>query len=189
MLDPHYATAFHNRGALWYDLNEYDKAIKDCTEAIKLQPKDASVYVSRGLARSCKREYERAIEDYAEAVRLDPKNASGFKLFAALLATCPVARHRDGKRAVELAARGCALTQWKDPGHLDALASAYAESGDFEQAVKYQKQAIAAFPPAERQLHGDYSERLRLFEQGQAYHEPLPRENLQRAGKRSSGKR
>jgi hypothetical protein len=41
-----------------------------------------------------------------------------------------------------MSTRACALTKGKEPGDILALAAAYAETGDFEQAVKYQTQAI-----------------------------------------------
>ena len=45
------------------------------TEAIRLDPKDASAYNNRGNAWSDSRQYDRAIADYTEAIRLDPKHA------------------------------------------------------------------------------------------------------------------
>lgn len=41
-----------------------------------------------------------------------------------------------------MAIRACELTKWKEPSEIDTLAAAYAESGDFDEAVKYQTQAI-----------------------------------------------
>jgi len=59
-----------------------------------------------------------------------------------LLATCPDDKIRDAKRAVEYATTACERTVWKDPLHLDILASAYAEAGQFEEAVRYQTRAL-----------------------------------------------
>jgi hypothetical protein len=38
--------------------------------------------------------------------------------------------------------RACELTKWNDANHLEILALAYATSGDFDTAVKWQKKAM-----------------------------------------------
>jgi tetratricopeptide (TPR) repeat protein len=57
---------------------EYDKAIRDYDEAIRLDPKYALAFNSRGNAWSNKKEYDKAIRDYDEAIRLDPKYALAY---------------------------------------------------------------------------------------------------------------
>ena len=56
----------------------YDKAIADYTEAIRLDPKFAEAYYNRGVAYENKGEYDKAIADYTEAIRLDPKYAEAY---------------------------------------------------------------------------------------------------------------
>jgi hypothetical protein len=41
-----------------------------------------------------------------------------------------------------MSVRACELSKWKEPHYITALAAAYAESGDFDKAVKFQTQAI-----------------------------------------------
>ena len=65
----------YNRGDAWAAKKEYDKAIADFNEAIRLDPKLALAFTDRGNAWRAKKEYDKAIADFNEVIRLDPKNA------------------------------------------------------------------------------------------------------------------
>ena len=58
---------------LYGDKGDYDRAIADYDEAIRLDPRYAVAYYNRGVAYCDKGDYDRAIADYNEAIRLDPK--------------------------------------------------------------------------------------------------------------------
>ena len=55
---------------------DYDRAIADFTEAIRLDPKDDWAYYYRAQSWNAKGEYDKAIADLTEAIRLDPNDAS-----------------------------------------------------------------------------------------------------------------
>ena len=57
---------------------EYEQAIADSDEAIRLQPTLAEAFNARGRAWGQKKEYDKALTDYAEAIRLQPKLASAY---------------------------------------------------------------------------------------------------------------
>jgi tetratricopeptide (TPR) repeat protein len=171
-LDPNYALAYNNRGSIRNAKGESDKAIADCSEAIRLDPKLAVAYNNRGVAWRAKKEYDRAIADYNEAIRLDPKLVITYNGRAWLWATCPDAKYRDGKRAVESATRACELSGWKDADRLDTLAAAYAEAGDFDAAVTWQSKANALFTDAEIKKGGQ--ERLQHYREKKPYRETNP---------------
>lgn len=75
---PGSAWAYHERGIVWKEKGELDKALRDYNEAIRLGPKDAASYNSLGLAWKAKGELDNAFKDYTEAIRLDPKYAAAY---------------------------------------------------------------------------------------------------------------
>jgi TonB family protein len=75
---PDIADAYNNRG-LAYDIKgDYDRAIQDFDEAIRLKPSDFTAFNNRGLAYSHKGDYDRAIKDYNQAIQLEPDYADAF---------------------------------------------------------------------------------------------------------------
>jgi len=69
------AEAALQRGNAFYEKQEYDPAIESYSEAIRLDPNNASAYLYRGGMYFWKKQYELAIKDCTESIRLDPNNA------------------------------------------------------------------------------------------------------------------
>ena len=98
-----------------------------------------------------------------------PEAPAGLNGLAWLLATCPDPGVRDGKRAVELAKEACKSALGKKGNELDTLAAAYAETGQFEEAVRQQEMALD--DPEFTKLAADGArKRLELYRQGKPYH-------------------
>jgi tetratricopeptide (TPR) repeat protein len=72
------AVAFYNRGLAYLDKDDYDRAIADLSEAIRLKRDYAEAFNNRGIAYIRKGEYDRAIADLNEAIRLKPDHAKAF---------------------------------------------------------------------------------------------------------------
>ncbi len=158
-----------NDGSSAVRSGRHDEAVEQFTKVIDTGGEPgvlAMAFTNRGLAESRRGKWQRAIEDYREALRLQPKLATAHNNLAWLLAACPVDALRNGQEAVERATLACNATGWCDPSCLGTLAAACAEVGDFGQAVRWQKRALAN--PAYRKMYGDatVSDRLRLYEQG-----------------------
>src|SRR6267378_3089554 len=65
--------AFKNRGRGAFNAKDYDRAIADYGEAIKLSPKDAWAFAHRCEAYESKEDHDAAVADCTEAIKIDPK--------------------------------------------------------------------------------------------------------------------
>jgi tetratricopeptide (TPR) repeat protein len=89
---------------------------------------------------------------------------------AFLLACHPNREIRDSKKALEYAKKGCEATGWRNTGGFDALAAAYAECGNFEEAIRWAKKAAANMDGLPKEMAERRQARLKLYEQGKPYH-------------------
>lgn len=162
--DPKFIHPVVNRANSYRDKKEYESAMKDYDQTLRLDPKYDYGLRCRGIALERQKEYAKAIKDFDAAIKIDPKNEWNHNVKAWLLATCQSADFRDGDQAVKLASKAAEISEWKDPVILDTLAASYAEAGDFEKAIKYEKQAIASEKATPDDVK-EYKERLKLYEQ------------------------
>jgi lipoprotein NlpI len=72
------AAGYSNRCWAYSDKGDPDRAVTDCNEAIRLDPKLANAYLNRGKAYSDKDDFDRAIADYDQAIELNPKSSMGY---------------------------------------------------------------------------------------------------------------
>jgi tetratricopeptide (TPR) repeat protein len=107
-----------------------------------------------------------AIAAYSRAIDLYPNIPDSYDELAWQLATAERSGARDGKRALESALKACELTGWKNPMYLETLAAAYARLGNFDDAVKWQREALQSAKMARNQ---DAVRRLELYGQGKAW--------------------
>lgn len=165
-LNSNNAAFYNSRGMAYRKLRKYDAAIADYTKAIKLEPKDGTTYYNRGNAYKAKKEFEKAVTNLKESIRLNPKDFQARNNLALILASCPKDNLRDGKAAVEQATKACEQTDWKNSDMLDTLATAYAESGNFGEAVRWAKAALEAAPDEDK---AEIQSHLDLFQSRRPY--------------------
>jgi tetratricopeptide (TPR) repeat protein len=115
-------------------------------------------------------QYAEAAKDYEMAIKLRPTDAYNWSNYASLLASAPVDSVRNGKRAVEFATKACELTAYNDANTIGFLAEAYAETGDFEQAIKWSEKAIEL---ANDDNLADLKEELESFRNGKPWRDKM----------------
>jgi serine/threonine protein kinase/tetratricopeptide (TPR) repeat protein len=111
--------------------------------------------------------YHNATTNFSRCLAIRKANVLGsdnapLNEFAWFLATFPDERFRDGMSAVSFAEKAVAATNHKNPAYLDTLAAAYAEAGQFTNAVATQREAITLLNSEEDK--NAYGVRLRLYE-------------------------
>jgi tetratricopeptide (TPR) repeat protein len=168
-LKPEYAPAYVNRAANYYRRGEIGKAFNDWNRATQLDSKLVEAYRGRTMAYLATRDYANAAQEIEKTTRLESKHPDDiFNSLAWLQATCPDKHARNGAAAVQAATKACELTEWKNEAYIDTLAAAYAESGDFDQAIKFQKQSLEMADASDRK---GMEERLQLYQQRKPYRE------------------
>ena len=100
-----------------------------------------------------------------------------------LYATCPEARFRNGGKALELARKACDTAQtpaWYLQG---TLAAAYAEVGDFPNAVKSQEKSLAlAVKESDKQ---EAQKALDLYKAGKPYRNEVKKDDTKKDEKKN----
>jgi tetratricopeptide (TPR) repeat protein len=146
---------------------DYRGAVQSYSELIGLDPNNVSYYYDRALLNKCNGDYEPAVADLTKALELQPDHPRLLNELAWILSTCGDDKVRNGQRSVEFAQKAVMITKYKNPQCLETLAAAYAETGQFDKAVKTQQQAISLL--AEQQDIEKSLAKLRLY----VDHKPL----------------
>jgi Flp pilus assembly protein TadD len=169
--DSGYAVALNNRGVAWEAKGKDDEAVKDYTAAIAADRKYSTPFRNRALIHQRRGDFALAEKDLTAAVELDPDNPTTIDDLAWLLATCPDAPVRDGKRALKLSKKACEMTEYRNMLLVETLAAAYAESGNYEAAMETQKKVLADKEYMKKWEAG-VRLKLKLYEDNKPYHTP-----------------
>ena len=81
-----YVPAFVNRGLVYLSIEDYEKAIADFNDAIRLEPTVAGHYFKRGVAYERLGDYQKAADSFANAARFDEDFVPAYRHAADALA-------------------------------------------------------------------------------------------------------
>jgi len=167
-INPNDTSAYVNRGAAWAKQGEIKLAIADYDRAIIIDPDFEEAFFNRGLAWQKVREYQKSISDYKKVIEINPDNAKALNNLAWLLATCPNKKYFNGIQAIQLAKKAVNLDL--TPNNLGTLASAYASTGNFKDAVNTQQKAISLlYEKNQTYKINQYIKYLNLYKKNKLY--------------------
>jgi tetratricopeptide (TPR) repeat protein len=152
------------RGQVYGRQARWEEALADFSEALRVQPSDARVYQGRAHVHGHRGAYTEQLADLESARRLAPEDPVVLNSLAWLRATCPVDALRDGPEALRLAEQAYERTGGQLFFIVDTLAAAYAECGRFDEAARFEEQAVAMAGTDE--VRERYRARLAMYQAG-----------------------
>lgn len=66
---------FNSRGAIYFHMKDYEKALEDFTRAISLEGSNPAFHLNRGKAYENLQRYPEAIKEYSLVIELESTNA------------------------------------------------------------------------------------------------------------------
>ena len=170
-LNPKETSALIGRAELRRIEKKWAEAIVDYDAAIGVDPEDFRALMGRAAARYGQGEIEKALEDYSATMKAHPDEPQPFNDYAWMLATALKDSVRNGAKAVELATQACKFTDFKNAAFIDTLAAAYAEKGDWDDALKWQQEAVKLSADQPEDVRKEMEDRIPLYKEKKAYRE------------------
>jgi Flp pilus assembly protein TadD len=160
-------------GSVLSQKGDFAAALEHLREALRLKPDYPEARFNLAGALAQHGHAAQAIEEYRQCLHSQPDSPDVLNNLAWILAVNSNSALRNGAEAARLARRACELTRYQRPTLVGTLAAAYAEAGQFDEAVAAaQKARDLASASNEQELADRNQKLLELYRSHQAYHEP-----------------
>jgi tetratricopeptide (TPR) repeat protein len=171
-LAPHNSEIQYNLGLVLLLHGKPDEAASPFAAALVERPDFAEAHRRLAQALSHQSKSKEAILHYRAALRLKPDFADALNELAWILATTPDSSLRSGAEAVPLAKRACELTKNQQAAFLTTLSAAYAEAGQFPDAIAAaQRAGQLAQLAKQKEIAAQDGELLKLYQAGHPFRE------------------
>jgi tetratricopeptide (TPR) repeat protein len=172
-LNPTQASVHTNLGSALQALGDQDGAMRHYRSAIELDPDYPQARGRLAFALAQQGKIREALDHFREAIRLDPDWVAPRFGAAWALATDSDSTIRDPAEALRLAKSAAEMSDRRDATVLDALAAAYAATGDFDQAVSVGEEAYwLAIAKGQESLARTIESHMRLYRRGEPFVQP-----------------
>lgn len=170
--EPNHPGALVDLCAAFEHTGRLEQAAAAYERLLKLRPRDPQLYKNAASVFERLGRRPQVISVLNDAHNLFPGDPEVANNLAWCLATSRQPALRDGARAIELAQAAQVTLGGDAPGMLDTLAAALAEAGRFPEAVQTAQRAIELAKAQSRvDLAAGLTQRLKLYQTGQPYHE------------------
>ena len=165
---PDFPGAHYNLGTALIQKGDIDGAIAEWQTMLSLSPYDAGGHTSLGNALVQKGFPRDAADHYEKALRSDPDSILALNNLAWLMSTGPDDSLRNNEIAIQLAMKANRLSKEHYPIFVRTLAAAYAQAGQFENAIHTARRAAElANGQGESELAREIMDDVDLYQRGQ----------------------
>jgi tetratricopeptide (TPR) repeat protein len=163
-----FGNALLEKGLIDEAIGQFQAALNSGIEDVNT----AHIHYNLGNAFRRKNLVVEAVAHYRAALKIEPRLLAAQNQLAWALATCSDASVRNGFESVELARQANELSGERNPIFLHTLAAAYAENGQFTEAVATATRALElAATQGNRALVEALQNEIALYRAGSPYHE------------------
>jgi Flp pilus assembly protein TadD len=177
-LDPENAEAHNNLGKLHASEGRLVDAITAFRRALECDERLPEAHYNLARALQTTGDNGGAMVHLRRAVTLNDRYIEASNNLAWILATDATQSVSKAQEALTYARRAAELTNHRDPGVLDTLATAYAAAGRFKEAVATGTEAAKLAEDRNLPAAGQIRDRLNLFAQNRRYVAPSPAQTL-----------
>ena len=141
-LRPDNSPAHENLAKALLQKGEVSNALIHYHKLLELQPDNIEVHNIVGTVLVQQRRVREGVEEWQKVLVIQPDNGNALSNLAWIYATSPDDSLRDGLKAVQLAERAMHISGRRIPIIFRTLAAAYAETGQFSQAIQTAQEAF-----------------------------------------------